>query len=323
MAEDRIPLKSQDEVQLIFGPFDRYAKLLREIFQVNLVTRDGLLKLVGSKSQVRDVKMAIEKVLSKYRRDGDIEGREIEKLLMQGVGRRESDLQDASEADGNGDDEILRATAHAPRLEVAPKTAGQEKYVKAIRESDICFAIGPAGTGKTYLAVAMAVEALRKGRFRKLILARPAVEAGEKLGFLPGGLEEKINPYLRPLYDALNDLLEPGKAKKYIENDVIEIVPLAYMRGRTLNHSFIILDEGQNTTSKQMQMFLTRMGEGSKIVVTGDITQTDLPVSTLSGLLDASKRLGKIKGISFIQLAKTDIVRHSLVQKIVEAYEKE
>jgi phosphate starvation-inducible PhoH-like protein len=192
-----------------------------------------------------------------------------------------------------------------------------------MRENDLVFAIGPAGTGKTYLAVAVAVTLLRQGAIKKIVLVRPAVEAGEKLGFLPGDIAAKINPYLRPLLDALNDMMEPEQAKRYMENDIIEIAPLAFMRGRTLNQAVIILDEGQNTTVPQMQMFLTRMGHGSKIIVTGDVTQVDLPRPTRSGLIDAVRRLERIDHIAVIHLTEADIVRHPLVQAIVKAYEED
>jgi phosphate starvation-inducible PhoH-like protein len=204
---------------------------------------------------------------------------------------------------------------------VRPRTDGQARYVHAMRDNDVTFAIGPAGTGKSYLAVAQAVTMLRQGVIKKIVLVRPAVEAGEKLGFLPGDIAQKINPYLRPLLDALNDMMEPEQVKRYMENDIIEIAPLAFMRGRTLNSAVIILDEGQNTTIPQMQMFLTRMGHGSKIVVTGDITQIDLPKQTRSGLVDAVQRLKNLDRIGIVHLGEQDIVRHPLVQAIVKAYE--
>jgi phosphate starvation-inducible PhoH-like protein len=205
---------------------------------------------------------------------------------------------------------------------VIPRTPGQHAYVKALATGEVVFAIGPAGTGKTYLAVAMAVRMLREGMVKKLILCRPAVEAGEKLGFLPGTYEAKINPYLRPLYDALFDLVEPAQIRKFSENDVIEVAPLAYMRGRTLADSFIILDEAQNTTAGQMKMFLTRMGEGSRLVVTGDITQVDLPQPAASGLIHAMNVLRGIPGIAFCDFDKRDVVRNPVVQRIVDAYER-
>jgi phosphate starvation-inducible PhoH-like protein len=204
---------------------------------------------------------------------------------------------------------------------IHPRTAGQFDYVEAIRQNDVTLCIGPAGSGKTYLAVAMAVNALRQDQIRKIVLVRPAVEAGERLGFLPGDMREKLNPYLRPLLDSLNDILSFEQVKRYLEADVIEIVPLAYMRGRTLNSTFMILDEGQNTTITQMKMFLTRMGHDSKIVVTGDVTQIDLPPEAPSGLIDAFGRLGHLPGLSCVQLTTQDIVRHRLVGEIVKAYD--
>jgi phosphate starvation-inducible PhoH-like protein len=206
---------------------------------------------------------------------------------------------------------------------VSPKTKNQKIYIDAIRGNDIVFGIGPAGTGKTYLAVAMAVSALTSGQVRSIILARPAVEAGEKLGFLPGDLAQKVNPYLRPLHDALNDLLGPDKAIDFLEQDIIEIAPLAFMRGRTLSNAFIILDEAQNTTREQMKMFLTRIGFDSRAVITGDTTQVDLPVKTHSGLVQARKILSDIEGIKFCSFSKADVVRHPLVQEIINAYEKQ
>src|SRR5204863_8252824 len=203
---------------------------------------------------------------------------------------------------------------------VRPRTDGQARYVRAMHDNDLILCIGPAGTGKTYLAVGMAVNLLRQGQVKRIVLVRPAVEAGERLGFLPGDIVAKINPYLRPLFDALNDMMVPEQVKRYMENDIIEIVPLAYMRGRTLNQAVIILDEGQNTTIPQMKMFLTRMGNGSKIIVTGDVTQVDLPKQTRSGLADAVQRLRDIDRIAIIYLNELDIVRHPLVQQVVRAY---
>jgi phosphate starvation-inducible PhoH-like protein len=217
-------------------------------------------------------------------------------------------------------DKVYVTTQHRV---VSPKTNNQKNYIDAIRGNEIVFGIGPAGTGKTYLAVAMAVSALTSGQVRSIILARPAVEAGEKLGFLPGDLAQKVNPYLRPLHDALNDLLGPDKAMDLIEQDIIEIAPLAFMRGRTLSNAFIILDEAQNTTREQMKMFLTRIGFDSRAVITGDTTQVDLPVKTHSGLVQARKILSNIDGIKFCSFSKADVVRHHLVQEIINAYEKQ
>jgi len=205
---------------------------------------------------------------------------------------------------------------------VAPRTHGQAEYVRAIRDNDLVFCVGPAGSGKTYLAVAMAVNALRQEQVKKIVLVRPAVEAGERLGFLPGDLLAKVNPFLRPLLDAMNEMLDFEQVKRYMERDVVEIVPLAFMRGRTLNNTFIILDEGQNTTVTQMKMFLTRLGNGSRIVVTGDITQTDLAPTVTSGLIDAIERLEDVEGIAHVRLTARDIVRHKLVKEIVKAYDE-
>jgi len=205
---------------------------------------------------------------------------------------------------------------------IVPKTETQKEYIEAIQRYDIVIGIGPAGTGKTYLAMAMAVNALLKKQVTRIVLARPAVEAGEKLGFLPGDIEEKVSPYLRPLYDALFDMMEPEKVAKYIERGVIEIAPLAFMRGRTLNDSFIILDEAQNTTSEQMKMYLTRLGFNSKTVITGDVTQIDLPAGKLSGLVEAERILKGIEGIRFVYFSERDVVRHRLVQEIIRAYER-
>jgi phosphate starvation-inducible protein PhoH and related proteins len=302
-VEERIPLRSHDEERLILGPYDRHARVVREVHRVTLVSREGVLKLLGEASAVRTVREKIEAILRRARGGDEPDEAAVIRAFS------------ANAADA--------AAEKGPRgfSDVRPRTPGQGHYIEAIRTHAVTIAIGPAGTGKTFLAVAMAVEALRRGEFRRLVLARPAVEAGEKLGYLPGDLQAKVNPYLRPLYDALNDLLDPAAARRYVENDVIEICPLAYMRGRTLNSSFIILDEAQNTTPKQMQMFLTRMGESGKIVVTGDVTQVDLPDHAMSGLIDARRRLERISGVAIVELDRSDIVRHPLVSRIVEAYE--
>lgn len=220
------------------------------------------------------------------------------------------------------EDELDTIILYTKKDVIKARTQGQINYINLARKNDICFAIGPAGTGKTYLAVAIAVSALKRGIVKKLVLARPAVEAGESLGFLPGDFREKIDPYLRPLYDALDDMIPSEKLKSYIEKRVIEIVPLAYMRGRTLNNAFVILDEAQNATTMQMKMFLTRLGGNSKSIITGDITQIDLPLKQVSGLIQAKEILSKIEGVGFIYLDKSDVVRHKLVKDIIDAYEK-
>lgn len=328
--EERIPLRSHDEERLILGPYDRHARVVREVHRVSLLSRDGALKLVGDAPAVRIIRERIETLLGRARAGDQFDEQFVLRALsaaMHEVAENTTKKQAFISGDPSRAGEMQNKSDHPqnyrPQHEVHARTAGQADYMQAIREHVITIACGPAGSGKTYLAVAMAVEALRRGEFRRLVLARPAVEAGERLGFLPGDLQAKINPYLRPLYDALNDILDPAAARRYVENDVIEICPLAYMRGRTLNSAFIILDEAQNTTPKQMQMFLTRLGEHGKIVVTGDVTQIDLPDYTTSGLIDARRRLADEPGVAIVELTKADIVRHPLVSRIVEAYEKD
>jgi phosphate starvation-inducible PhoH-like protein len=269
------------------------------------VARGDELRLSGSAEQVAEARATFQSLLSTIRRGGQISLTELE----------HSDQQQLREDSGLADLPPL-----PPRSK--PKTAGQRKYVSAISKSPITFGVGPAGTGKTYLAVAMAVQALLDKEVKRIILTRPAVEAGEKLGFLPGDLAAKIDPYLRPLYDALYDMLPAGRIDLLLEQGIIEVAPLAFMRGRTLNDAFIILDEAQNTTPEQMKMFLTRMGFNSTVVVTGDITQTDLPGTMRSGLSMAEQILGNIKGITFIHFSEGDVVRHPLVASIIKAYDQ-
>jgi len=304
-----IPLESPDEVRALLGINDRNARHFRQAFGVALTVRSSELQLDGEDEDVRAARRLAEEVITRFRRRGTIDDKEVEMILKAG----------GAPAPAPGDGFVRDKSQRT----IAPRSAGQKKYVDALRGNDVVFAIGPAGTGKTYLAVAMAVRLLRDGTVSRLILTRPAVEAGEKLGFLPGTYEAKVNPYLRPLYDALHDLLGPAQLKKFAETDVIEVAPLAYMRGRTLSEAYIILDEGQNTTPSQMKMFLTRMGEGSRMVVTGDITQVDLPQHTRSGLVHASHLLGKTKGVEVVRLGQEDIIRHPVVQRIVDAYEKD
>ena len=307
-----IPLHSADEAQAVLGINDRNARLFGSEFHVAVTVRNGGLVLDGEERDVEAAHRVVEELLRRFRASGHLDEREVEMLLRAGGARPQATVLAA--------DVIVKNRNHRS---VVPRTDGQRRYVDAMRESEVVFAIGPAGTGKTYLAVAMAVRSLREGQVKKLILTRPAVEAGEKLGFLPGTYEAKVNPYLRPLYDALYDLLDPAQIRKFQENDVIEVAPLAYMRGRTLADAFIILDEAQNTTSGQMKMFLTRMGEGSRCVVTGDVTQIDLPNPAGSGLVHAAHVLDRIRDIRFCQFDGTDIVRHPVVQQIVDAYVKE
>jgi phosphate starvation-inducible PhoH-like protein len=303
-----VPLHSPEEERALLGPRDAHARAVRNRFGVALDVRRGRVHIEGDEEDVSDAVRAVRALLALLREEGRLDEEDVARLIEDGAGPAP-------------DDEPGRRPEPMPPG-VAWRTAGQERYVRAMEKSAITFAIGPAGTGKTYLAAACAVAALRRGHYRKLVLVRPAVEAGEHLGFLPGDFVAKVNPYLRPLYDALSAHLEPGKLKFFMDSDVIEIAPLAYMRGRTLDEAFIILDEAQNTTPGQMQMFLTRMGRSSRVVVTGDATQVDLPGHQRSGLIDAEQLLRNVKGIEVVHLDRKDIVRHPLVQKIVAAYEQ-
>ena len=291
----------------LFGQNDENLKLLRNRLGAKVVARGDELRLSGEEDVVAEAERTFKALLASIRRGERISVTELEHVQL-------SDLSDGAPQEES-------VGARLPRR-ARPKTAGQRRYVQAIENSEIVFGIGPAGTGKTYLAVAMAVQALKDKRVKRIILTRPAVEAGERLGFLPGDLQAKIDPYLRPLYDALYDMLDSERSEQYFESGVIEVAPLAFMRGRTLNDAFIILDEAQNTTGEQMKMFLTRMGFNSRVVVTGDITQTDLPGTVASGLGIAERILKNIEGIGFIYFGEADVVRHPLVARIVKAYEK-
>jgi phosphate starvation-inducible PhoH-like protein len=293
----------------LFGAKDQHLRRLRDRFQVNITLRNGQVRIAGEDAAVAQATQAVEQLAALIRQKGGLTPDDFDEVLAQITGERP--LPRVRESI-----DIVQVGR-----EIRPRTPGQAGYVEAMRSHDVVFAVGPAGTGKTYLAVAMAVEALKHQAIRKIVLVRPAVEAGESLGFLPGDLSAKINPYLRPLLDALNEMMGFDQTQRLIQQDVIEVAPLAYMRGRTLNQAFIILDEAQNTTISQMKMFLTRMGSDSKIVVSGDPTQTDLPVLQRSGLDDALQRLRKISGVKVVELTQSDIVRHRLVQQIVEAYE--
>ncbi len=284
-------------------------KRIREAFGVEVTHRNGEIRVAGSESCVAQATEALQQLKSLVERRGSLAEEDVQQVLRQVSGEPGVPPTDPI---------LVLATGR----QIRPRTAGQAGYVKAIRTHDLTFSVGPSGTGKTYLAVALAVEALKEQQIRKVVLVRPAVEAGESLGFLPGDLHAKINPYLRPLLDALHEMMDYDQIKRQMEEDVIEVVPLAYMRGRTLNEAFIILDEAQNTTVAQMKMFLTRMGNGSKIVVAGDETQVDLPPHTRSGLTDAVMRLKHIQGFAQVRLTKADIVRHRLVTEIVRAYEE-
>ena len=300
-------------IETLFGSFDENLKALESALNVKLKTSGHDVVVEGSAEDVARAERILEQ-LAGLLRDGYRFGKDDVKVATQLL------VQDP---DAELQEYFLRGTARpAGRRHVTPKSVTQRRYLEAIDQYDIVFGVGPAGTGKTYLAMAQAVAYLLSKRVTRIILARPAVEAGEKLGFLPGDLQEKVNPYLRPLYDALYDMLDAERVERLLERGVIEVAPIAFMRGRTLNDSFVILDEAQNTTSEQMKMFLTRLGFGSKAVVTGDITQIDLPPGRISGLVEALKVVGGIEGIGTIYFDERDVVRHTLVQHIVKAYEK-
>jgi len=300
-------------VEELFGTLDDNLKLLERCFGVSTSLGDQTLEIEGQERNVSRARRMVE---------------EYSELVERGARFEPSDVQAYLRILGEDPDASLKGLAEASRPRtfgkktISPKSLNQRRYVDAIERHDMVFGIGPSGTGKTYLAVAMAVDALLTKEVSRIILARPAVEAGERLGFLPGTLQQKIDPYLRPLYDALYDVLDPDRVERYVEKSIIEIAPIAFMRGRTLNDACVILDEAQNTTSEQMKMFLTRLGFNSKAVITGDITQIDLPNGRRSGLVEAIDVVGKVPGISFIHFTERDVVRHSLVQQIIRAYEE-
>lgn len=299
--------------QSIFGPGDIYLKKLEKALEVDVVERNGMVKINGSEKAVQSASDVIDSLVSVCNNGNDPTEQQVNYVLSLSADGKENDLAQLD------NDIITRTVTGKP---VKPKTKGQKEYVDLIRSKMITFGIGPAGTGKTYLAMAMAVKAFKNEEVQRIILTRPAIEAGEKLGFLPGDLQQKIDPYLRPLYDALYNIMGADQYLANTEKGLIEVAPLAYMRGRTLDNAFIILDEAQNCTQAQMKMFLTRIGFGSKVVVTGDLTQKDLEIKDISGLEAASKILSGIDEIGFAKLTALDVVRHPLVQKIVNAYEK-
>lgn len=311
-----IKIESQQEIQSLFGPHDYNLKIIEREFKVSLTLRGEYLKINGTSSAIKKAGALIEYLLGAYRSGHtQIGSFDLECLVKNFKRRRNIKLPINNDAPP-----IISSSG--PAKQIGPRTKGQREYVEAIKKFDIVFGIGPAGTGKTYLAMACAVNALKKHEVRRIILTRPAIEAGESLGFLPGDMQEKISPYLRPLYDALYDMMDAEQIEKYLETGTIEVAPLAYMRGRTLNEAFIILDEAQNCTAEQMKMFLTRLGFDSKAVITGDITQSDLPNGKPIGLLQAQDLLSTIDGIKFNYFTGSDVVRHALVQRIIEAYEK-
>jgi phosphate starvation-inducible PhoH-like protein len=309
MSEATLAFPDQNEIRTLFGARDEYLRKVREVLGIEVVLRGEELRLKGDDEHVRRGLEVFQKLRRVFEESGQITDADVTHVLA-GYG-------------GNGAVPTEGIDVFAASRKVHPRSEGQAEYVRSIDQNDLVFCIGPAGCGKTYLAVAKAVNALRSEQVRKIVLVRPAVEAGEKLGFLPGDMFAKVNPYLRPVLDALHDILDYETVKRYMERDVVEIAPLAFMRGRTLNNTFIILDEGQNTTVTQMKMFLTRMGNGSKVVVTGDITQVDLPAHMACGLTDAMDRLDGIERVGIVKMTGRDIVRHRLVKEIVRAYEKD
>lgn len=313
-VEDRVIMDDIGAAAEIFGRHDQNLSLLEKALGVKMVARGEELLIMGSREQVETTRVIISQLQEFYRAGNRLTTHEI-KYTIDAVKAGKTDAIQGLARD------VVLVTPRGKKIK--PKTVGQQQYIEALQKFDIVFAVGPAGTGKTYLAVVMAIRALRNRNANRIILTRPAVEAGEKLGFLPGDLQEKVDPYLRPLYDSLYDVLGFESTQKYLERHIIEIAPLAYMRGRTLDDSFVILDEAQNTTPEQMKMFLTRLGYGSRAVITGDVTQVDLPKGQQSGLIHARQVLKNIKDISFQSLSIQDIVRHPLVREIVRAYDEE
>jgi len=307
--EATIQLDSTDKQLELFGPADSYLRLLRQSLDVQITARQSRLMIAGKEENVKRAAEIIDKMQKQL-----IKHRSLTADDVTGFINRHDSLESL--------DSVKTISVYSHKKVIEPSTKGQLQYIETMLSNDLTFCIGPAGTGKTYLAVAIAVSMLKKKQIRRIVLARPAVEAGEKLGFLPGDLQAKVNPYLRPLFDALEDMMDFVQMKKFMELDIIEIIPLAFMRGRTLNESAIICDEAQNTSALQMLMVLTRLGHGSKMIITGDITQIDLERGQKSGMIEAIETLQHIEGIGYVELNQKDIVRHRLVQKIVQAYKK-
>lgn len=313
IKEANIKIENMNDAIMLFGNFDNNIKMLEKEYSVNILNRSDEVRITGEAAGVENARKVIMQLMEMIKRGEEITAQTVSYFI-----------ELSKEKIDEGIDDIIGDTIciTAKGKPIKSKTAGQKKYVELIKKNDVVFGIGPAGTGKTYLAIAMAVAFLRNKKVSRIVLTRPAVEAGEKLGYLPGDLQEKIDPYLRPLYDALYDILGIETFQKYMDNGVIEVAPLAYMRGRTLDDSFIILDEAQNTTPEQMKMLLTRFGFGSRVVVTGDITQIDLGRDKSSGLKQVTKILKGIEGIEFIYLSDKDVVRHKLVMEIIRAYDR-
>jgi len=313
MEEIIIRISDDSEARALFGKHDSNLRKIEKVFGITTAYRGGDLKVMAEgKDQLEKAKRILDEFLIIIRKGGHVSPRDIDYAL------KNTDILTHL-----NDIFLDKIEVSSKRVFVTPRSEGQKEYIDAIRKYDIVFGIGPAGTGKTYLAMAMADNALRKNLVSRIILTRPAVEAGESLGYLPGDMYEKVNPYLRPLYDALYDMVEPHRIKEYLDEGIIEVAPLAFMRGRTLNDSFIIMDEAQNSTAEQMKMFLTRLGFDSKTVITGDITQSDLPKGRPSGLIHAKELLSGVEGIKFVVLKGEDVVRHELVQEIIKVYKEE
>lgn len=314
MEEYKIKMELQmDLMQAIFGQYDAYIAQIEKNLKVSVVNRDGYIHIIGEKEACEQTKRLIDTLTKSMQQGAIIDQQRVNYVIDLNQDGEDVSLEDMDKSC------ICHTVAGKP---IKPKTFGQMKYVNAMKDHMIVFCLGPAGTGKTYLAMAMAITAFKNNEVERIILTRPAIEAGEKLGFLPGDLQSKVDPYLRPLYDALYQIMGAESFQKNMEKGLIEVAPLAYMRGRTLDNAYIILDEAQNTTQAQMKMFLTRIGFGSKVVITGDLSQKDLGAGVVSGLDVATKVLGKVDDIAFCELSSKDVVRHPLVQKIVKAYEE-
>ncbi|MCJ7693063.1 MAG: PhoH family protein [Sedimentisphaerales bacterium] len=307
--EIKLKIEPNQKLLELFGPADAHLRALRKNLNVKISARKNDLLISGSENNVKKTAKIIEKMQKQLTKKAALTTDDVKIMLAQ------KDSEQPAETDH-------AISVYSPKRAIQPRTSGQIKYIKTMLENDLTFCIGPAGTGKTYLAVAVAVSMLKKKQIRRIVLARPAVEAGEKLGFLPGDIQAKVNPYLRPLFDALEDMMDFTQMKKFMDLDIIEIIPLAFMRGRTLNDAVIICDEAQNTSPLQMLMVLTRLGQSSKMIITGDITQIDLAATQKSGMVEAIQTLKRIKGIANVTLTQKDIVRHRLVQNIVRAYRK-
>jgi len=320
LAERKLKAEGVDMVRLL-GLNDANLQVLEHRYDAHITVRGEQMTFQGDQQQVDELEKIFKELIYILNKNGSISINDVETVIdLVKVNGEPAVPKNIAEQVGG--DELETVVLFTRNGIIRAKTSGQREYIRQIKRNDIVFAIGPAGTGKTYLAVSMAVAALKNREIMKIMLARPAVEAGESLGFLPGDLKDKVDPYLRPLYDALDDMIPPDKLKTYVERRVIEVVPLAYMRGRTLNNAYVILDEAQNASSMQMKMFLTRLGANSKAIITGDITQIDLPMKTTSGLVQIQEVLQKIDGIQFCYFDRNDVVRHKLVKDIIDAYDK-